>query len=197
VTKSIHYYNTNAQDFYKRAYDADLSDSYQAFQEHLPEKACILDAGCGFGRDITHFLKQGYNVTAFDASKEMRAMALKETKISILDITFQDMNFRQEFDGVWAQASLLHIPYQETRAVYQRIHKALKPEGIFYASYKYGNAHMPTPERDFWNMDENMIQSYFEGLFDVITIWTQKDKLSKLAPSPKGLWLKFVVRKKG
>ncbi len=58
--------------------------------------------------------------------------------------TFEEINFQETFDGVWAQSSLLHIPYHNTRNVYKKIYQALKPNGVFYASYKYGQDYMPT-----------------------------------------------------
>ncbi len=195
MTKTIDYYDTNAQAFYDRTISADVSQSYSAFLKHLPKEAHILDAGCGVGRDSKYFLSVSYMVTAFDASKEMVRIASEETGLKVLQHTFQDIHFDQEFDGVWAQLSLIHIPYTETREVYQNIHRALKPSGIFCASYKYGNTHMSTTERDFWNMDESKVLPYFGGLFDVINIWTEQDMRSKLSPSPDNKLLNFIVRK--
>jgi len=134
-------------------------------------------------------------VTAFDASAEMVAMASKETGLKVGNLNFQEMNFNQEFEGVWAQASLIHIPYEETSLVYQKIHQALKNQGIFYGSYKYGKDHMPTLERDFWNMGEETIKPYLEERFEILEIWQEKDTRSKVAPSPDAKWLNFIAKK--
>ncbi|WP_371920417.1 tellurite resistance-like protein [Rickettsia sp. TH2014] len=106
------------------------------------------------------------------------------------------MNFKELFDGVWAQATLLHVPYNETINVYKKIHAALKTEGLFYTSYKYGSDIMQVNDRDFYNMNEDTIMPYFDGLFDIIKIWTEEDSRSKVAPSKDGLWLNFIVKKK-
>ena len=82
-----------------------------------------------------------------------------------------------------------------TREIYQKIHRSLKPNGVFYASYKYGDSYMETSDRDFYNMNENKVLHYFSGLFDVIELWQKKDNRSKVAPSPEGMWLNFIVRK--
>ncbi len=195
MTKSVQYYNNNAQAFYDRTINADISNSYEAFLKRLPINAHILDAGCGVGRDSKYFLSKGYSVTAFDASEEMTSIASKETGLNVQKLMFQDMNFDEIFDGVWAQASLLHIPYQETRKVYEGIYRSLKPGGIFYASYKYGLDHMPTLERDFWNMNEENVKPYFEDIFDIVEIWTEPDTRSKVSPSQEGMWLNFIVKK--
>ena len=120
IMKNIQYYNNNAQEFYSRTINADLSDNYKAFTNYLPEQAHILDAGCGVGRDTKYFLSQRYQVTAFDGSTEMVKLATKETGIDVLHSTFQDIDFKESFDGVWAQATLLHVPYNETINVYKK-----------------------------------------------------------------------------
>lgn len=195
MTKSIEYYNNNTQAFYDRTINADISNSYEAFLKKLPNNSHILDAGCGVGRDSKYFLNHGHKVTAFDASEKMVTLASKETGLTVKKLTFQDMNFDEIFDGVWAQASLLHVPYQETSKVYESIYRALKPCGIFYASYKYGQDHMPTLERDFWNMNEENVKPYLEGIFDIVEIWKEKDIRSKVSPSKDSMWLNFIVKK--
>lgn len=193
---TIDYYNKNAQAFYDRTIHADLSETYHKFLSLLPKKATILDAGCGVGRDAKYFQGQGHHITAFDASPEMVRYATQETGQEILLRRYQDISFQDQFDGVWAQASLLHISYEETRAVYENIYRSLKPGGVFYASYKYGEAYMPTADRDFYNMTESTVLPYFTGLFDPIDIWKTADTRSKVAMSPDKAWLNFIVRKK-
>ncbi len=195
MSKTIDYYNKNAQSFYDRTISVDLLESYQKFLKLLPETAHILDAGCGVGRDTRYFLSQGYKVSAFDASEEMVRFSTQVTGMDVMKLRFQDLDFQDCFEGIWASVSLLHISYDETRDVYQKIHQALKPGGIFFASYKYGDSPMPTIERDFWNMTETMIKPFLEGLFEVCEIWTEEDTRSKVAPSKDQKWLNFLVRK--
>ncbi len=193
---TIDYYNKNAQAFYDRTIYTNLTETYDKFLSLLPEKAFILDAGCGVGRDTKYFLGRGHHVTAFDASPEMVRYASQETGQEIVLSRYQDISFQEQFDGVWAQASLLHVPYEETRIVYEKIYHALKPGGVFYASYKYGDAYMPTVDRDFYNMTESTILQYFTGLFDPIEIGKTADTRSKVAMSPDKAWLNFIVRKR-
>jgi SAM-dependent methyltransferase len=195
IVKTIEYYNDNASAFYHRTINADVSSSYRQFLNYLPKQAHILDAGCGVGRDIKYFLSQECQITAFDAAKEMVALATKETGIKVIHATFQDMDFDQVFDGVWAQASLLHVPYDETLNVYKMIHRSLKPNGIFYASYKYGDGFMATKDRDFYNMDETAVKPYFKDLFEVLKIWPEKDSRGQADQNNNIMWLNFIVRK--
>lgn len=189
------YYNENSKAFYDRTIHIDMSERCNAFLKLLPEKANILDAGCGVGRDSNYFVQQGHTVTAFDASEEMVKTARKETGLKVSISRFQDLDFNETFDGIWASASLLHVPYNETRSVYQKIHMALKPNGIFYASYKYGADYMQTAERGFWNMTENTIMPYLAGLFEVITMRKEPDARNKISPGFEQYWLIFMVKK--
>jgi 2-polyprenyl-3-methyl-5-hydroxy-6-metoxy-1,4-benzoquinol methylase len=88
TSKTISYYENNAKTFHDRTINVDMLENYQAFLKHLPNNGHILDAGCGVGRDAKFFLKCGYNVTAFDASKEMVKMTTKETGLKALQLTF-------------------------------------------------------------------------------------------------------------
>lgn len=131
MSKNVNYYNNHAQEFHDRTVRTDLTDIYNAFLKHLSKDAHILDAGCGVGRDSNHFLNHGYKVTAFGASHEMAKMASSKIGQEVPVLTFQEMRFDSIFDGVWAQLSLIHVPYEETRSVYEKIHRALKENGIF------------------------------------------------------------------
>jgi SAM-dependent methyltransferase len=192
---TIDYYDANAQSFYERTRNTNLIDNYTKFLQMLSAKANILDAGCGGGRDSKYFLDQGYTVTAFDASKEMVKHASRDTGLKVLQLLFKDLNFFNIFDGVWANLSLIHVPYNETNIVFRKIYNALKPQGIFYAVYKYGDEFMQVGERQFWNMTEKTILPYLEGLFDIVEIWKSPDNRSKNAPSPDKAFLSFIVRK--
>ncbi len=192
---SIEYYNKNAAEFYERTLKINMAPAYEKFLSHLPVGASILDAGCGVGRDSKYFMEKGYKVTAFDASEAMVAIAKKETGLPVTLLRFEDMHFQEKFDGVWACASLLHVPYNETRHVLTRIHEALNSLGIFYASYKYGNEEMSTNGRDFYNMDKEKISPYLKGLFDVIEIWESASTIKHAAPSPSDSWLNILCRK--
>jgi SAM-dependent methyltransferase len=125
----------------------------------------------------------------------MVEIACRETCMSVMNSTFQELNFKDIFDGVWAQASLLHISYDVTREIYQKIHRSLKTNGIFYASYKYCDRCMTITERDFYNMNENKVLPYLDGLFNVIDIYHTKENRNKVASSPNGMWFNFIVCK--
>ena len=192
---SINYYDKNSQEFFDRTINADVQDLYQKFLKHVPKEGRILDAGCGVGRDSRLFLSQGYDVTAFDGSLEMVKMASNLLGKNALHMLFQDMNFSSEFDAVWANASLLHVPYENLRGVIEGFYKALLPSGILYASFKYGTSTRETEDRFFFDMNEAGIEPYLKGLFVPLEIWKSADTRSKVAPSPDKSWLNFIARR--
>jgi 2-polyprenyl-3-methyl-5-hydroxy-6-metoxy-1,4-benzoquinol methylase len=110
---SIKYYDKNVNAFYERTIHADVFNLYQKFLPHINKRAKILDAGCGIGRDAKYFHNLGYDITAFDGSIEMVKKASIELRKEVFHFTFQDLNFIDEFDAIWANESLLHVPNEK------------------------------------------------------------------------------------
>ncbi|MCI0382409.1 MAG: class I SAM-dependent methyltransferase [Chlamydiae bacterium] len=192
---SISYYDKNSQDFHDRTINADVQDLYQKFLKHVPKQGRILDAGCGVGRDSKFFLSKGYEVLPFDGSLEMVKLTSNLLGKDALHMLFQDIHFSSEFDAVWVNASLLHVPYENLREVIEGFHKALLLSGILYASFKYGTSMRQTEDRIFFDMDEASIEPYLKGLFVPLEIWKSADTRSTVAPSPDKSWLNFIARR--
>ena len=120
------YYDLSADEFSDATKNLDVEHLYKPFLTRLPVGAKILDAGCGSGRDALAFKQRGFSVTAFDASAPLVDIAKKHSGIEVLQMRFQDMHWRDEFDGIWACASLLHVPKSEMDGVMEKIICALK-----------------------------------------------------------------------
>jgi len=148
-TPTIQFYNDHAADFVANTLHADMSSLYAPFLALLPPGARILDAGCGSGRDSLYFQQHGYAVTAFDAAEEMVGHAAALTGLPVLRKTFAEIDFDAAFDGVWACASLLHVPRAALDDAIARLARALAPGGIFYLSFKYGDGERFTDGRNF------------------------------------------------
>lgn len=178
MNQTISYYDKNAEEFCRATKDADMSfcrdrflyllerETHIGIEESDKSKIHILDAGCGSGRDAKAFLDAGYQVTALDASKKICEEAEKLIKQEVLCIRFEEVQFQQEFDGIWACASLLHVSYTEISEVLKRFWNALKENGIFYASFKYGKDIRTDKDRLFYDYEETalrnlMINNYF------------------------------------
>lgn len=83
-------------------------------------------------------MKAGYAVTAIDASQEMCAFASRLLQQEVRQLRFQELDYDACFDGIWACASLLHVPERQQAEVFHRLMRALVPGGVLYASWKYG-----------------------------------------------------------
>lgn len=140
MNQTIEYYNKNAEAFCDTTLHADMSDCRNRFLQYLSPGARILDAGCGSGRDSRCFLEQGFCIEAFDAAEEICRIAEKHIGQPVTCMRFEDMEYEARFEGIWACASLLHVSRKELPQVLQRLYCALKPMGILYASFKYGDA---------------------------------------------------------
>ena len=100
--------------------------------------AYILDFGCGAGRDTKYFLSRGYQVDAIDGSEQLCRIASEYTGIKVRQMLFQELDEKEKYDGIWACASILHLPKKQLHEVLENMYAALKSEGWIYTSFKYG-----------------------------------------------------------
>ncbi len=192
--KTLDYYNQNAEDFINRTVDADMHYCQDKFIKLLEPNAYILDAGCGSGRDSLYFMQQGFKVCAIDGSEEMCKAASDYIGQPVECIKFQDIDYEEMFDGVWACASLLHVPKQELPGILRKFYRALKPNGVMYASFKYGDKEEERLGRFFSDYHLEEIEKIFvEGAgFEVIEGFETEDVRPDYAGKP---WVNVVVRK--
>ncbi|MCD7763235.1 MAG: class I SAM-dependent methyltransferase [Lachnospiraceae bacterium] len=176
MNQTISYYNEHAEEYCAATVGADMSFCRDRFMAFLPAGAHILDAGCGSGRDSKVFLKKGFIVTAMDASEKMCGEAEKLLGQDVLRCTFQEMNFQNAFDGIWACASLLHVAKSEINSVMKNLKRALKPGGIIYVSFKYGTGERTAQRRLFHDYDESSLRMLLENCeFAVCDIFITED----------------------
>jgi SAM-dependent methyltransferase len=191
---TLKYYQDNAQTFFDGTVNVDMSSLYETFTRHLAPGARVLDAGCGSGRDAKAFMEMGYQVEAFDASSAMVEMAEEHTGLPVRLMTFSDVDWKEEFDGIWCCASLLHVPAAELPGVMQKLTGALKPGGVWYVSFKYGEGEREMDGRWFTDMDEVGLQRMLEAVLkiEIKSLWTTQDK----RPGRGEVWLNGVLQKK-
>jgi len=168
--KNVEYYNINADSFFEGSVNADMSEVRQRFLKYIPDGGKILDAGCGSGRDSKAFLDDGYEVVSFDASEVMCKRASKYIGKEVMNLRFEDISFNKEFDGIWACATLLHVPMDELPVIMKKLHNALKENGTLYASFKYGEGTTLRGERKFSDFTEKSIVPLFETAgFEIVS----------------------------
>ncbi len=118
---------------------APIHSHIEAFLSSLPAGAAILELGCGGGRDSAFMISKGFNVCPTDGTPEIAAAAERRLGIPVATLLFGELDAESRFDGIWANACLLHVPRIELSSVLARIHSALKVAGRFYASFKAGD----------------------------------------------------------
>ncbi|MGL4802059.1 MAG: class I SAM-dependent methyltransferase [Cetobacterium sp.] len=162
---SVKFYNDNAEDFFNNTVNADMSATYNIFEDNLLEKnGEILDLGCGSGRDAKHFLDSGFSVIALDLSPILAKKASQFIGQEVIVANMKDLNFQDRFIGIWACASLLHLSEDEVLETIKRCHKALRKDGVLYASFKYGKNSYEKDGRSFTCFTRDKFLNLIEGL---------------------------------
>lgn len=136
--ETVAYYDENADAYYDRTIHSNMEEQYRFFLKYVPAGVRILDFGCGSGRDTKYFRDSGFNVTAIDGSEQMCKKAESYTGIEVRRMSFLDLNDREIYTGIWASASLLHIPKKDLPRMFAKLRKALTRDGILYVSFKEG-----------------------------------------------------------
>ena len=193
--KTLQYYNANAKSFTANTFFVDFSQIQQEFLTTLPSGAYILDFGCGSGRDIKYFLEQGYKVDAIDGSLELCKLASAHTGIKVRQMLFQELQEREKYDGIWACASILHVAKNELPDILQRMYNALKPAGIIYASFKYGDFEGMRNGRYFSDFTEESFGKLVKGIYGLVIekMWITGDVRDGREEEK---WLNIILRKK-
>ena len=190
---TLDYYNKYAVEFSKDTFEVKFTETQDLFLSLLKPNSCILDFGCGSGRDTRYFLQQGYRVEAIDGSKSLCEIAQKNTGIPIRQMLFQDLRESDEYDGIWACSSILHLAKNELTTVMKKMIRALKKNGIIYTSFKYGDFEGERNGRYFTDFTEKSFAEFLEKLkiFNENTKNTE-DKVSEI--TIEKIWITEDVR---
>jgi 2-polyprenyl-3-methyl-5-hydroxy-6-metoxy-1,4-benzoquinol methylase len=194
LSETIRYYDEHAEEFVRGTVSVDMEPLHGLFLAMLPETGTILDAGCGSGRDSKIFLDRGYSVTAIDASEKMVEATANLTGLVARRLQFQQMEFDNEFDGIWACASLLHVPRAEIDTVLNAFARALRPNGVCYLSFKEGQDDRMQDGRLFTDFTESGLKAVLAHCseLEVVRIWTTQDA----RPDRADQWVNALVRKR-
>ncbi len=146
-------YNKIAKIYSEHTYNKIVQYQATKFISFLKGKK-ILDAGCGSGRDVAYFLQEGYEPIGIDISENMLKEARKrvKTKNVFKKMDFRELKFKEEtFDGVWAMASLYHLPREEIVEVLKGFNKVLKKGGLLYIAVEEGEGQKEVKEEKYGN----------------------------------------------
>ncbi len=190
---TLGYYDDNAETFVESTFSVGMNELYDEFLPLIPEGGHILDAGCGSGRDALHFQKHGCRISAFDGSKAIAALAARKTNLPVEHRTFSDVSELSTYDGIWACASLLHLPGAEVPGAIAQLWRALKPRGVFYLSFKVGSGQRKDKGRHFTDADEALAEQWVKNLPELETcrLWRTDDQRSDRDQQ----WLNILINK--
>lgn len=191
---TIDYYNNHAVSFIEETIRIDFSEIQDKFLEKLKNGAKILDFGCGSGRDTKYFLSKNFEVCAIDGAKELCTRAEQYTGISVKQLLFQELDEKNQYDGIWACASILHLTTAELKQVFPKMETALKENGIIYTSFKYGTWEGERNGRYFTDLTE---RTFVDILVNCTTLHIEEQWISTDARPERGKeqWLNVILRK--
>jgi SAM-dependent methyltransferase len=198
---TLDYYDHNAAVFDERTRGNDIRPRMQPFIDLLPRAASraarILDVGCGPGREVQSFRKLGFDAMGIDGSQAMIDLARTITPDARFErIAFHEIAFDNEFDGIWASASLLHVPADQIDDVMNRLARALRMGGVLYMSVKQGDgARIHEDGRFFNDYSDVSLRELFarHPRFDLISIETSPPGETQ---SDRKSWLHALARKR-
>lgn len=176
MNQTISYYEEHAAEFCKSTLDADMTFCRNKFLKYINPQSHILDAGCGSGRDSKAFADMGHYVTAMDASPKICEEAEKVLGQKVLYQSFGELDIEKMFDGIWACASLLHVSKEKMPGVLYKMKRALKDNGILYASFKYGDGEVVKQGRYFSNYDERTLTKLMQDAgYEILELFVTED----------------------
>lgn len=207
MSSTIATYDEVAPDYLERRRDrGELRPLFHRFAAHLTPGSRVLDIGCGPGFDAVILRQYGFQVFSFDLSWGMMQVGRAEFP---RDFTQADMRYLPLApacaDGIWLNASLLHLPRPNVLPTLQKMKKVLRPHGILFLSVKGGSGEMwtayPSPDSHtrfftFWEGAE-LNETLHQAGFDILEQWQDDSaaqpwlvRIAQNVPSVPGKGLK-------
>ena len=193
---TLDYYNKNSEEYFNSTLNVDMTNTYKPFLKLVPKDGKILDLGCGSGRDSMNFMKLGYEVTAVDGSKELAKKASALLGNEVIVSTFEELELKEKFHGIWACASLLHIKKEDLKIVLNNLYNNLEDNGVFYMSFKYGEKEYVDDKNRYFNCftDKSIISFINENTkYNILGLYITEDKLGRVNEVK---WVNLICNRK-
>lgn len=186
------YYERNSQKFIESTLNLDVGPLYASFKKYLKPGDKVLDLGCGPGRDLKYFSSK-YQVIGLEPSPALSLYAKNYSGAQVIQSRIEDFRTTEKFNGIWACASLLHIPSRDLAEVFQKIEGLLTEEGVLFASFKYGDFEGIRNDRYFTNMTEESLSKVVnESSLNIKEMWVTRD-LRETREDEK--WLNIIAKR--
>ena len=193
---TLDYYNKNSEEYFNSTLNVDMTNTYKPFLKLVPKGGKILDLGCGSGRDSMNFMKLGYEVTAVDGAKELAKKASALLGKEVIASTFEELELKEKFHGIWACASLLHIKREDLKTVLNNLYNNLEDNGVFYMSFKYGEKEYVDDKNRYFNCftDKSIISFINENTkYNILGLYITEDKLGRVNEVK---WVNLICNRK-
>lgn len=177
--QTLRFYDINAELYAKQTRGIDLAHLYRPFLTKIPRGGKILDVGCGAGRDLKRFVEEGFDAVGVDPSEKLAVMAREFSGCEVLVSNVREISFDQEFDGVWACASLIHLPHRQLPSALERIFSALRPGGALFVSMQIGSGETVMEDGRFVARytSEELSDAIGQARFELTDLWITPDSL--------------------
>ena len=174
-----------------------MQEQLKQFMELLPVGGAVLDLGCGSGRDSLFLVEEGFDVTSLDGARKMCELAQIHVGQEVLNLTYDQLDFNEVFDGVWACASLVHEDPDKLPVTLQRVFDCLKSEGVMYMSFRYGDFIGFNSDINFYAYTEDTFHSALEQCrekqnIEIIDVFITKDSRQEFLDNE---WINIYIRK--
>jgi cyclopropane fatty-acyl-phospholipid synthase-like methyltransferase len=187
------FYQRYPADYHEKTFHIDPSSFLGPLIRYLNPGDHLLDVGCGSGRDLLWLKKQGFNVTGFERSEGLAALARKHAGCEIIAADFQTYDFSDhDFDAILLSGSLVHISHEHMGSVFANIISGLGHGGAMLVSLKEGLGSRVDPDdRRFYLWQDKDLQDMFTRHgFRVLECHTGISKVNK-----KDIWLSYILRR--
>jgi SAM-dependent methyltransferase len=166
TARTLAHYDERARDFWEGTRGHDVSQNIAALLQHIESEPPfeLLDFGCGPGRDLKTFKALGHRVTGLEGSTQLADLARAHSGCTVLEQNFLNLDLPDgHFDGVFANATLFHVPRQELSRVLLELHTALRPNGVLFSSNPRGD------DQEGWNGERYGVFYNWESWRDCMT----------------------------
>ena len=194
TARTLNHYEGRAASFAENTQDHDVSQNYAAFLDAMPweHPLDILDFGCGPGRDVRYFRDLGHRVMGLDGCEAFSRMAQEATGCTILHQNFLALSLpASRFHGIFANASLFHVPSLAFTGVLRQLGGALREGGILFSSNPRGSWEGWNAERYGYYMELDQYRHHLEQAgFEILSHYYRPPG----KPRSQQPWLAVVSR---
>lgn len=194
ANQTLTYYNQKAKEFVSGTVDVAFTEIQDRFLQYVPDGGKVLDFGCGSGRDTKYFLSKGYDVDATDGCEELCNIASSYSGIPVRHMLFEELDVIEQYDGIWACASILHVEKKQLPDILKKIAVATKKGGVVYTSFKYGDSEGMRNGRYFTYLKEDSFRELLEMIPELVIekLWVSADVRADRGDER---WLNLILRK--